>query len=97
MEEPALAAMVLSETRYLELRLQARDGMRAQLRERIAQHEEQIQGLSLQAKAQEESVGLVADELKGLEQLYAQKLITQTRVMALRREAAARGVRSANS
>ena len=80
--------MVRSETRYFDSRVQARNGLRAQLRERIAQHEEQIEGLSLQAKAQEESVGLVADELEGLEQLYAQKLITQNRVMALRREAA---------
>ena len=80
--------MVRSETRYFDSRVQARNGLRAQLRERIAQHEEQIEGLSLQAKAQEESVGLVADELEGLEQLYAQKLVTQNRVMALRREAA---------
>ena len=86
--EPALAAMVRSETRYFDSRVQARNGLRAQLRERIEQHAEQIEGLSLQAKAQEESLGLVADELEGLEQLYAQKLITQNRVMVLRREAA---------
>ncbi len=80
--------MVRSETRYFNSRVQARNGLRAQLRERIEQHAEQIEGLSLQAKAQEESLGLVADELEGLEQLYAQKLITQNRVMVLRREAA---------
>jgi HlyD family secretion protein len=86
--DPALAAMVRSETRYFDSRVQARKGLRAQFRERIAQHQEQIEGLSLQARAQEESIGLVADELEGLEQLYAQKLITQNRVMPLRREAA---------
>jgi HlyD family secretion protein len=87
-EEPPLAAMVRSETRYFASRVQARDGLRAQLRERIAQHEEQIEGLGLQAEAQEESVELVADELADLEELYAQKLVTKNRVMALRREAA---------
>jgi HlyD family secretion protein len=86
--EPTLAAIVRSETRYFDSRVQARDGLRAQLRERIAQHEEQIDGLRLQSEAQEESIRLVADELSDLEKLYAQKLITKNRVMALRREAA---------
>jgi HlyD family secretion protein len=88
LDEPALAAMVQSETRYFESRIQARDGLRAQLRERIAQLREQIEGLGLQAKAQEEAVALVLDELEGLEKLYSEKLIPRTRVMELRREAA---------
>lgn len=88
LDEPALDAMVRSETQYFDSRVQARNGLRAQLRERIAQHQEEIEGLTLQAEAQEESVGLVADELADLERLYAQKLITKNRVMVLRREAA---------
>ena len=86
--DPSLAAFIQSETIYFESRIQARDGLRAQLRERIEQLREQIEGLALQTSAQEDALALIHDEIAGLEQLFAQKLTTLSRVVELKREAA---------
>ena len=45
MGEPAVAEMIASETRYFDSRTVARSGLKAQLSERIAQLQEEIDGL----------------------------------------------------
>ena len=67
-------------------RTQARSGLKAQLRERIAQLQEEIDGVRIQSAAQEDAIALMREELDGLEQLYAQKIVARTRIMELRRE-----------
>ena len=86
MDEPAVAELIASETRYFDSRTQARSGLKAQLRQRIAQLQEEIDGLRIQSAAQEDAIALMREELDGLEQLYAQKIVTRTRIMELKRE-----------
>ena len=57
-----------------------------QLKERIAQLQEQIDGLELQASAKADEILLIQDELTGVEQLWRKNLVPITRVTALRRE-----------
>jgi HlyD family secretion protein len=84
--ESELAEMIASETRYFDSRSQARNGLKAQLEERIAQLREEIAGLRVQATAQEDAIALMREELVGLEQLYAQRIVARTRILELRRE-----------
>lgn len=86
--EPDLASLLQTETRFFVSRRQARDGLRAQLGERITQFEQQIEGLRLQVEAHVDSLDLIRQELAGLEDLYAKKLVPLTRLMQLKRESA---------
>jgi HlyD family secretion protein len=81
-----LVEMIASETRYFDSRTLARNGLKAQLDERIAQLREEIAGLRVQATAQEDAIALMHEELVGLEQLYAQRIVARTRLLELRRE-----------
>jgi HlyD family secretion protein len=84
--EPELAGLLQGENRLFETRREARAGQKAQLKERIAQLQEQIDGLNLQASAKGDEIKLIQDELTGVEQLWRKNLVPITRVTALRRE-----------
>jgi len=84
--EPELAGLVGGERHLFETRREARAGQKAQLKERIAQLQEQIDGLKLQASAKGDEIQLIQDELTGVEQLWKKNLVPITRVTALRRE-----------
>jgi HlyD family secretion protein len=88
-DEPDVAELIASETRYFDSRTQARSGLKAQLRQRIAQLQEEIDGLRVQSAAQEDAIALMRDELEGLERLYAQKIVARTRMLELKREESA--------
>ncbi|SDD52517.1 HlyD family type I secretion periplasmic adaptor subunit [Belnapia rosea] len=75
-----------SEARLFEHRRQARDGQKAQLRERVAQLDEQIAGLRLQAAAKADEIKLIQEELGAVEHLWRQNLVAMNRVTLLRRE-----------
>jgi HlyD family secretion protein len=81
-----VADLVAGEQRLFELRRESRDGLRAQLKQRVAQLGQQIGGLELQARAKGDEVKLIESELKGVQELFAKNLIPITRVTALRRE-----------
>ena len=55
--------MIVGEHKLFELRRAARAGKKAQLNERIAQLQEQIDGLKLQASAKADEIQLIQDEL----------------------------------
>ncbi len=84
--EPDLASIVQGESHLFETRREARAGQKAQLKERIAQLQEQIDGTNLQASAKADEIQLIQDELTGVEQLWRKNLVPITRVTALRRE-----------
>ncbi len=84
--EPDLASVVQGESHLFETRREARAGQKAQLKERIAQLQEQIDGTNLQASAKADEIQLIQDELTGVEQLWRKNLVPITRVTALRRE-----------
>jgi HlyD family secretion protein len=64
----------------------ARETARTQLSEQIAQLESLIEGLSAQRAAREQELKLIAEELKGVRDLFAEKLVPLTRVIALDRD-----------
>jgi HlyD family secretion protein len=84
--EPELAGLLSGEQRLFESRLEARAGQKAQLKERMAQLQEQIEGTHLQAGAKADEIKLIQDELAGVEQLWRKNLVPITRVTALKRE-----------
>jgi len=86
MGQPEIKDLIAGEQRLFELRREARAGLRAQLKQRVGQLQEQIGGLELQARAKGNEVKLIADELKGVQELYQKNLIPITRVTTLRRE-----------
>src|SRR6202008_4343890 len=60
----------------------------AQLRERVIQLNEEIEGLTAQEKAKDQEIELVQKELAGVRQLYDQRLVQISRLTTLERDAA---------
>jgi HlyD family secretion protein len=89
--EPAVADLLSEEKRLFELRRAARLGQQGQLKERIDQLREQIQGIADQVAAKQREIELIGQELKGVRELWQKNLIQITRVTALEREAARLG------
>lgn len=70
------------------LRRAAREGQKAQLRERVTQLGQEIAGILAQIEAKAKEVGLIRRELDGVRELYKKNLIQVTRLTALEREEA---------
>lgn len=85
---PEIAQLIAAEGRLFEVRRAARDGQRAQLRNRVAQLRDEITGLKAQQAAKERESRIIAAELIGVEDLYKRNLIQLTRLSALQRDQA---------
>jgi HlyD family secretion protein len=85
--DPDVASALVSERKLFELRRSARVGQKSQLRQRITQLEEQIEGLSSQANAKAREIELINRELEGVRELWKKNLVPITRLTALEREA----------
>jgi HlyD family secretion protein len=70
------------------LRRSAREGQKAQLRERITQLGQEISGILAQTEAKAREVTLIRRELDGVRELFKKNLIQVTRLTALEREEA---------
>ena len=86
--DPEAAAVMASETKLFEVRLNGRTGQKAQLRERIAQLNQEVLGLSAQASAKQGEIELVQRELVGVRHLYSKNLVGISRLTILERDAA---------
>src|SRR5215813_1636211 len=86
--DPDRAAAMDSERKLFNLRRTARNGQKAQLRERIAQLQEEITGLIAQQDSKAKEIALIERELAGVRELWKQNLVQLTRLTALEREAA---------
>jgi HlyD family secretion protein len=86
--EPEVRDVIASETKLFEVRVFGRAGQKAQLRERVLQLGEEIEGLSAQERAKEKEIALVEKELVGVRQLYEQRLVQISRLTILERDAA---------
>src|SRR5215813_3021072 len=86
--DPDRAAAMDSESKLFNLRKTARNGQKAQLRERIAQLGEEITGLIAQQNSKAKEIALLERELAGVRELWKQNLVQLTRLTALEREAA---------
>jgi HlyD family secretion protein len=87
-DDPDVQAVMVSETKLFEVRSNGRIGQKAQLRERIAQLNEEVDGLTAQEAAKSRETELVNQELVGVQQLYAQHLVQMSRLTTLQRDAA---------
>jgi HlyD family secretion protein len=80
--------VIEGERKLFEIRRAAREGLKAQLRERVGQLGEQIQGLNEQIAGKKREIELIGQELEGVRELWRKNLIQIQRVTALERDAA---------
>lgn len=80
--------LMTGETRLFSSRRAALINMKQQLTSRKAQLADEIEGLTVQLKAIEEALNLIAEELAGLDSLYDQGLVSIQRVTTLKRQRA---------
>src|ERR1700688_3143202 len=87
-DDPDVKNVMASESKLFEVRTTGRVGQKAQLRERVAQLNEEIAGLQAQEKAKDLEIALVEKELVGVRTLSDQHLVQMTRLTTLERDAA---------
>src|SRR5262245_20991162 len=87
-QEEGIMELMSDEQRLFQLRSTTRLGQKRQLRERIAQLDEEAGGIVAQQAAKSQELILVNNELEGVRYLWSQKLIQMARLTALEREAA---------
>src|SRR5262249_51031877 len=80
--------LIASERDLFAARNSARRGQQELADSRISQLNKQIAGLEAQLNSNSKQMGIAGGELKGVETLLEQKLVTLPRATALRREAA---------
>ncbi|MGQ0680780.1 HlyD family type I secretion periplasmic adaptor subunit [Bradyrhizobium sp.] len=85
---PELVAALDSERKLFELRATARRGKKSQLRQRIAQLEDEVRGYTALQQAKAEEIELIERELTGVRSLWQKNLIQINRLTLLEREAA---------
>src|SRR5262245_19502423 len=86
--DPDVAAAMASEQKLFERRRASRDGQRDQLRQQVAQLNQELQGLGAQQASKAKEIDLVQRELVGVRDLYQKSLVQLTRLTALERDAA---------
>jgi HlyD family secretion protein len=84
--EASIANAMVGEERLFASRGAGREQKIAGLRERISQLRERINGLKAGFSAKGTEIGLINEQLKGLDALYAKQLVSVVQVMALRRD-----------
>ena len=77
-----------SERRLFALRAAARQGQKSQLRQRVAQLEDEIRGYAALQTAKAEEIELIQRELAGVRGLWEKNLVQLNRLTLLEREAA---------
>lgn len=85
--DPDAVAAMASERKLFDLRRTARLGQKSQLRQRIAQLQEEIGGLTAQQTAKAKEIALIERELAGVRDLFQKNLIQINRLTSLEREA----------
>ncbi len=85
--ETAKAAM-MDEQQLFRIRRQEEAQIRAQLRARIAQHQQQIRSLNAQISSNQQQLDLIQPELQGVRDLWEQELVTISRLNELERTSA---------
>ena len=87
-EDAEVARLVGGETKLFDTRRKTREGLKAQLGERVLQSDEEIRGLTAQVASKEKQVEWIQQELEGVRDLWAKKLVQFNRVTSLEREQA---------
>ena len=79
---------IAAERALFDLRSQARNGQKSQLKERRAQLQEEIKGYTGQVEAKQKEVNFILGELEGVRGLWQKNLVPITRLNALERDSA---------
>ncbi|MCK1328795.1 MULTISPECIES: HlyD family type I secretion periplasmic adaptor subunit [unclassified Bradyrhizobium] len=79
---------ITAERKLFDLRRQARSGQKAQLKEKSAQLENEIKGLTGQTEAKQKEVEFIRQELEGVRSLWQKNLVPITRLNSLERDSA---------
>jgi HlyD family secretion protein len=87
-QQADIARVVAGERRLFELRREAQEGQKAQLRERIAQLKDEVRGYTDQVAAKQKEIEFIGKELEGVRDLWQKNLIPINRVTALERDSA---------
>lgn len=90
-DDPDVASAIHSETRLFEFRRQAREGKKAQLRERIVQYEHEIEGLKAQELAFDRGLAVLEKEIASLRPLFEKGVVNTQRLNSLETQAATFG------
>lgn len=86
--DAAIGEILGGERSLFESRRNSRQGQKSQLRERIAQLDQEFAGISGQLDAKAREIQLIGKQLRDLETLEEKKLVTAATMVALRRESA---------
>src|SRR5262245_36155306 len=84
-DNPDVNKAVTGELRQFETRRGAREGQRAQLKERIAQLKEEVRGYEAQMRSKDNQIAWIIKELEGVQDLWKKNLVPYTRVPPLER------------
>jgi HlyD family secretion protein len=87
-DDPEVGRIVRGESKLFETRRSSREGLKAQLTERVSQSQEEIIGLTAQVASKEKQIEWIQQELEGVRDLWAKKLVQFNRVTSLEREQA---------
>jgi HlyD family secretion protein len=87
-DDPEVSHVLSGEAKLFEIRRKTREGLKAQLSERVLQSEEEITGLIAQVASKDKQVDWIKKELEGVRELWAKQLVQFSRVTALEREQA---------
>ena len=87
-DDPEVDRIIRGERKLFETRRGAREGLKAQLTERVSQSQEEITGLTAQVASKEKQIEWIQQELEGVRDLWAKKLVQFNRVTSLEREQA---------
>jgi HlyD family secretion protein len=87
-DEPVLREIMASESKLFASRMKAREGLKAQLRERAVQLQEEVSGQGAQLKARRLEHEYAKAELAGLDELDSKSLVSTPRITAARRTVA---------
>jgi HlyD family secretion protein len=85
-DDPDVAKAITGELRQFETRRAARDGQKAQLRERTVQLHQEISGYEAQITSKGKQIDWISKELVGVNELWQKKLIPYVRVSSLERD-----------
>ncbi len=85
---PEFASTLGSERKLFEARRAARRGQKSQLRQRIAQLDDEVRGYAALQEARAEEIELIQRELTGVRALWQKNLVQINRLTVLEREAA---------
>ena len=84
--DPEVAALLDGERKLFDLRSSARNGQKAQLRQRVEQLGEEIRGLKAQRESKEKEIKLIIREKEGVHDLWKQKLVPLTKLTQIERD-----------